>query len=53
MAFLAAALFLSGSAANAGELKSFVRGSWRSILAAHSGNAFIVHFWGLTLRSLP
>jgi len=34
--------------ARAGELKSFVRGSWRSIIANHSGEPIIVHFWGLT-----
>jgi thiol-disulfide isomerase/thioredoxin len=48
VAILAVAPLLAVSAARAGELKSFVRGSWQSILAAHSGSAFIVHFWGLT-----
>ena len=48
MAFFAAAPLLLGSAANAGELKTFVRGSWQSILAAHSKSALIVHLWGLT-----
>ncbi len=48
MAVLAAAPFILGSAANAGELKSFVRGSWRSIVEAHAGRPVIIHFWGLT-----
>lgn len=48
MAVLTAAPILLVSAANAGELKPFVRGSWRSIVEAHSGSAFIVHIWGLT-----
>jgi thiol-disulfide isomerase/thioredoxin len=48
MAILAAAPFILVSAANAGELKSFVRGSWRSIVEGHAGRSVIVHFWGLT-----
>jgi len=48
LAVLAAAPLIPLNTAHGGELKSFVRGSWRSILAAHSGSAFIVHFWGLT-----
>jgi thiol-disulfide isomerase/thioredoxin len=47
MAVLTAAPIVLVSAANAGKLKSFVRGSWRSIVEAHSGSAFIVHFWGM------
>ena len=50
--FLAAVLavvpFILTAQATAGDLKSFVRGSWRSIVEAHTGSALIVHFWGLT-----
>lgn len=48
MAACSAALFVLTSFANAGELKSFVRGSWRGIVEAHAGRPVIVHFWGLT-----
>lgn len=47
-AVLAAAPFIPTCQANAGELKSFAHGSWRSIVEAHSGRPLIVHFWGLT-----
>lgn len=47
-AILAAALFALPSPPNAGELKAFVRGSWRSIVEAHARRPVIIHFWGLT-----
>jgi thiol-disulfide isomerase/thioredoxin len=34
--------------AGASELHPFVRGSWKTILAAHAGQPTIVHFWGVT-----
>ncbi|MCL2385062.1 MAG: TlpA family protein disulfide reductase [Alphaproteobacteria bacterium] len=46
--FLAAVPLIQVGEASAGELKPFVRDSWRSILDAHARRAFIVHFWGLT-----
>ena len=30
------------------EVKPFVRGTWKSILAAHAGQPTIAHFWGAT-----
>jgi thiol-disulfide isomerase/thioredoxin len=45
---LAAAMGISTSFVNAGELNSFVRGSWRNIVQAHSGRPMIVHFWGMS-----
>jgi len=48
IALLAAVPLILTSPANTEELKSFVRGSWQSIVAAHLGRPVIVHFWGLT-----
>jgi thiol-disulfide isomerase/thioredoxin len=39
------------------DLRPFVRGSWQSLIEAHSGRPLIVHFWSLTcapcLAELP
>lgn len=39
------------------DLRPFVRGSWQSLMDAHSGRPLIVHFWSLTcapcLAELP
>lgn len=47
-ATLLAVLCLSVSLGNAAELNPFVRGSWRTLIQAHSGQPVIVHFWGMT-----
>lgn len=47
-AVFAAAPFVLALQAQAGDLKSFVRGSWQAIVLAHAGHPFIVHFWGLS-----
>ncbi|HET7797125.1 MAG TPA: hypothetical protein VFK72_04530 [Nevskia sp.] len=38
---------LASSAAQAAEIKPFVRDSYRQIVAAHSGKPFIVAFWSV------
>lgn len=54
-----AALFLILSLAPPawGDLRPFGRGSWQSLVQAHSGRPLIVHFWSLTcapcLAELP
>lgn len=60
LALAAALLALLGEpafCANAADLKPFVRGSWKEILAAHNGRPTIIHFWGLACipcrRELP
>lgn len=55
-AWLAVAL-LALPAAAAGDLRPFLRGSWRELRQAHAGHPTIVHLWGLTcapcLAELP
>jgi thiol-disulfide isomerase/thioredoxin len=41
------ALALSDTA-GAGELRSFVHGSWQALRAAHAGRPTVVHVWGIT-----
>jgi len=53
IALLAAVPLILTSPANTEELKSFVRGSWQSIVAAHLGRPVIVSLLGIDLRSLP
>lgn len=47
---LAALMALSPSPAEPEEagFRPFVPGTWQTIVAAHAGKPFIVHFWGLT-----
>ena len=46
---LALTLLLPPSDSQAsGELKPFLRGSWRQLLDAHKDRPTIVHFWGVT-----
>jgi thiol-disulfide isomerase/thioredoxin len=47
-ALLAVLTFGNFAGTGEGELRPFVRGSWKQILAAHAGRATVVHFWGLT-----
>jgi len=43
-----AALLFAATAAQAGEIKPFVPGSMKSILAAHQGKPFILGLWSLS-----
>ena len=38
----------AGAIAKADDIRPFVRGSWREIVAAGAGKPAIFHFWGLT-----
>jgi thiol-disulfide isomerase/thioredoxin len=50
--YLLAAIFLVAyqlpAAAEAPQLKPFVRGSWQQLLNSHAGRPTLVHFWGVT-----
>ena len=47
--FLALALGVAAlGTAHASDPLPFERGSWAKLLAAHSGQATVIHFWGLT-----
>jgi len=54
---LCLAIVFSATAAQAGELRPFGKGSWQELKQLHAGRPAIVHFWGLTcgpcLTELP
>ena len=57
LAALAMVLLPLPASADDSALHPFVRGSWKTLTAAHAGQPMVVHFWGLTcgpcLEELP